>query len=199
MKLSDRKKLDILDAAETEFLQQGFERANTDAITQLARVSKRTLYRHFNSKETLFTAVLHRLHDRMRDPKGPVFNADMSLYSQLLILLQHESQCLYRTYSIPMLRMIMVELLRQPELAREIIEDIYDRDTLFSDWLASAADAGMLQITDLEVMSQLLQGMFNGLLLWPALMTDGELPSRSALKVSLAEIARVFVAAYGKE
>jgi AcrR family transcriptional regulator len=47
----------ILDAAEKLFLQKGFENASIDDVAKEARLTKRTLYQYFISKEDLFYAV----------------------------------------------------------------------------------------------------------------------------------------------
>ncbi|AEF34207.1 MULTISPECIES: TetR/AcrR family transcriptional regulator [Mycobacteriaceae] len=44
----------ILAAARVEFTRHAFRRANIDAVAQRAGVSRRTLYRHFPTKEALF-------------------------------------------------------------------------------------------------------------------------------------------------
>jgi len=43
MKLSQRKRLDILNAAETLFFQQGVEHTSMDQVASLAGASKRTV------------------------------------------------------------------------------------------------------------------------------------------------------------
>lgn len=47
----------ILDAAEKLFLQKGFENTSIDDVAKSAKLTKRTLYQYFLSKEDLFYAV----------------------------------------------------------------------------------------------------------------------------------------------
>ena len=58
MKLSEQKRLHILDAAETLFYEQGVEHTSMDQIALKAQVSKRTVYNHFDTKEALFDAIV---------------------------------------------------------------------------------------------------------------------------------------------
>jgi AcrR family transcriptional regulator len=51
----------IHQAAQTLFMQQGFEATSMEAIAEAAAVSKPTLYRYYQSKEALFIAVLEHL------------------------------------------------------------------------------------------------------------------------------------------
>lgn len=50
----------ILEAAERLFYGQGIQAVGVDAIAAAARVSKRTLYRHYASKDLLVAAYLQR-------------------------------------------------------------------------------------------------------------------------------------------
>jgi TetR/AcrR family transcriptional regulator, mexJK operon transcriptional repressor len=55
------KREQILAGARRVFLRDGFAAASTDAIAAEARVSKRTLYAYYPSKEELFADVMRRL------------------------------------------------------------------------------------------------------------------------------------------
>lgn len=56
--LTEQKRKDILDAASSVFLEQGYERASMDGVAKKAGCSKATLYNYFTSKESLFDAVV---------------------------------------------------------------------------------------------------------------------------------------------
>ena len=56
--LTEQKKNEILDAASSVFLEQGYERASMDSVAKKAGCSKATLYNYFASKESLFEAVV---------------------------------------------------------------------------------------------------------------------------------------------
>jgi AcrR family transcriptional regulator len=53
----------ILDAAYELFFRKGFSRVGVDEVASFARVTKRTLYYHFRSKDELLAAVLELQHD----------------------------------------------------------------------------------------------------------------------------------------
>ena len=55
------KRDQILAGARLVFLRDGFAAASTDAIASEAKVSKRTLYVYYPSKEELFAEVMRRL------------------------------------------------------------------------------------------------------------------------------------------
>lgn len=53
----------IVEAAYEMFYRDGFGRVGVDAIAEKAGITKRTLYYHFDSKDTLLAAVLEHQHD----------------------------------------------------------------------------------------------------------------------------------------
>jgi AcrR family transcriptional regulator len=62
-KSRDQTRLRILQAAYVLFRQRGFTRVNVDEIAAAAKITKRTLYSHFVSKDTLLADVLEAQHD----------------------------------------------------------------------------------------------------------------------------------------
>ena len=53
----------ILDAAYLQFRRRGYTRVSLDEMAAAARVTKRTLYYHFRSKDDLLEAVLEAQHE----------------------------------------------------------------------------------------------------------------------------------------
>jgi AcrR family transcriptional regulator len=57
--LMSRKRTMIVDAALRAFLENGYAESSVNRIAEEAGVSIKTLYRHFESKDDLFSAVMH--------------------------------------------------------------------------------------------------------------------------------------------
>lgn len=57
----------ILDGALAEFASKGFDGARIDEIALRAGVNKNLLYHHFGSKDGLFTALLERMYETIRE------------------------------------------------------------------------------------------------------------------------------------
>jgi Transcriptional regulator len=53
-----RKRLAIVDAARQAFLEGGYGKTSMDSIAKAAEVGIKTLYRHFENKDDLFSAVM---------------------------------------------------------------------------------------------------------------------------------------------
>jgi TetR/AcrR family transcriptional repressor of mexJK operon len=64
----DPRVAQIVEAAKNEFLAKGFAETTMDEIAKVARISKQTLYRHFQDKAELFEAVIVADMGRFRNP-----------------------------------------------------------------------------------------------------------------------------------
>src|SRR6185312_7869367 len=62
----------ILAAAATEFAERGFAGARVDRIARRARVNKAMLYYHFDSKQSLYRALLRRIFSQAADRLQPI-------------------------------------------------------------------------------------------------------------------------------
>ena len=61
----EKRRNDILDAAEVVIFKQGIDHATMDAIAEKAELSKATLYLYFESKEEIYLAIFLRGHDKL--------------------------------------------------------------------------------------------------------------------------------------
>jgi AcrR family transcriptional regulator len=63
---AERTRTEILDAATSEFADQGFAGARVDEIAARMRTTKRMIYYYFGGKEQLYIEVLERAYARIR-------------------------------------------------------------------------------------------------------------------------------------
>lgn len=73
-KHKDSKREDVLKAAEEVFMQKGLEGARTAEIAQRAGVTHAVLHYWFNTKEELFSVVLHRKMTEFKESVIVVFD-----------------------------------------------------------------------------------------------------------------------------
>ncbi len=80
-KLLDRtaRRESILLAAATAFAQRGFAATSMDDVAAEAGITRLILYRHFDSKEALYTAVLQRVRDRFIEVFTPSVEGQRAL------------------------------------------------------------------------------------------------------------------------
>src|SRR5438094_56642 len=60
---ADRTRREILNTAYESFYRKGFTRSSVDEIAAMAKITKRTLYYQFKSKDDLLAAVLEIQHE----------------------------------------------------------------------------------------------------------------------------------------
>jgi TetR/AcrR family transcriptional repressor of mexJK operon len=125
----------ILDAAATLFLRGGYLGTSVDAVAELARVSKQTIYTHFGDKERLFREVVLR-NSEAAEPFiasiEPVLAGAGDLETGLRELARRYLAIVLRPEVVSLRRLVIGEAAAFPELAREYHERVPQRvlDTL---------------------------------------------------------------------
>jgi len=109
----------ILWAAKDVFLEMGFERASMDEVAARAKTSKRSLYAHFASKETLYVAVIDLVRGLfLARLKMPGDYAEQPGEALTLFCGRYLDTLLYEA-QIQMCRVSMAETARFPEGAAQ--------------------------------------------------------------------------------
>lgn len=80
----ERKTEAILDAARTVFLGGGYAAASIERISEIANVSKVTLYKRFGDKAGLLEALVRRQAQRMSEAIGEANRDAPTLHAQLI-------------------------------------------------------------------------------------------------------------------
>jgi TetR/AcrR family transcriptional regulator, mexJK operon transcriptional repressor len=115
----ERRRL-LIEAAESVFLESGYSAALTSDIARRACMSKRTLYRLFDSKEALFAAVIASRRDSIGPaPIGDVHCSDLAAVRG--VLSRHLGQLarfILGPRQVALYRLVIAEAHRAPELSR---------------------------------------------------------------------------------
>lgn len=152
-------------AAHRLFLQNGYSATSIDAILAQAGIaSKETLYRHYDSKEALFADVLSHL--TMEQPGFAARVAalpaprDLASLRQALTQLAHELVAMIRQPGyLPLVRMIVSESSRFPELGRLFFSAVTQRGILLiRSLLQSAREQQVIADLDLNAVTRTLLG-----------------------------------------
>jgi TetR/AcrR family transcriptional repressor of mexJK operon len=77
--LMERKRTAIVAAARRAFLDSGYSQTSMDAIAEFAEVSVKTIYRHFENKDELFSAVMQAVCHDNGVPSGQQNVASLAL------------------------------------------------------------------------------------------------------------------------
>ena len=195
-RLTDRKRVAIIDAAIEEFLAAGYDATSMDRIAARANVSKRTVYNHFPSKEALFAAILHQLWDASQTGNAPTYRADEPLRGQLLDLLMRKLRLLNDEAFRSLARVAIAAGIHSPERARDMVARLGEREEDLTVWIRAAADDGRLAAPDPAFAAQQLHGLMKSFAFWPQ-VTIGQPPLGDEEQRTVAEsAANLFLAYY---
>jgi len=195
-RLTDRKRAAILEAAVAEFRESGYEATSMDRIAASAGVSKRTVYNHFPSKEVLFTRILEQMWERGADGLDIPYRADRPLRAQLLELVEQKMRLLHDPSFTDLARVAIAAGVHNPDLARELIARLGDREEGLTVWVRAAAADGRLKTHDPVFASMQLQSLVKGFAFWPQIAM-GQPPLTAAQQTQVTEAAvEMFLAYY---
>ena len=168
-RLTDRKRASIVKAAVEEFRNRGFYTASMNRIAELAEVSKRTLYRHFDSKEALFDAIIEELILRVDQIPYDDFDEAKDLAEQLAEVARAEIAFMSSDPVQASARAGLSRVIGEPEAARSIDHDRFHRR--FIRWLRQAKSAGCFpRMQDVEFAAQQFAFQLQAFAFWPPII-----------------------------
>mgnify|MGYP001820144129 CR=1 FL=1 len=147
-KLTERKREDIIRAAKDEFRDNGFGATSMDRIAEVAGVSKRTVYNHFDSKETLFKAVAQDMCDIFQSISEYPYDPGAPLKPQLETIATRQMEFLCAERTLRLFKMLTAETLASPELTRPITENFERESVGLYKWIKAAAGDGRMRVVN---------------------------------------------------
>lgn len=87
-KLSQKKQVEILDAAAGVFAQKGYFQAGIAEICQAAEISNGALYKYFKNKKGLFVAVAQRTMELIRTAANQIPEERKFIWDKLRLILE---------------------------------------------------------------------------------------------------------------
>jgi TetR/AcrR family transcriptional regulator of autoinduction and epiphytic fitness len=198
-RLTDRKRLAILQAAAEQFRTFGFEASSMDKIAALAGVSKRTVYNHFPSKDELFAETLIQLFHSSAAIMDVPYRSTAPLREQLTALMARKAASMADPDFLALSKVAIAEAVHAPERVRPIVERMGEREQGVTVWIRAAQADGRLKAGDPDFAAALLQGQVKALAFWPQ-MTMGAPPLSSVQQSQLVEAAvSMFLAYFASE
>lgn len=177
--LSEQKRAAILAAALAEFERRGYRATSMDRIAETARVSKRTVYNHFASKEALFDAIAVQLVERVQHVSDHPYDPTRPPALQLRDIGEQVLDMLAAPTFLTLARVTLVELIRSPGLAKRTYEAFRARQTGLASWLADATADGRLRVDEPVRAADQFLGLINAFALWPQLLGGQPVPDRA--------------------
>ncbi|WP_304635610.1 TetR/AcrR family transcriptional regulator [Pseudoalteromonas sp.] len=195
MKLSQRKRLDILNAAETLFFQQGFEQTSMDQVASLAGASKRTVYNHFENKGVLFQAILVFMFEKVCQEKAVIFDKQHPIAEQLTQIAVQEVALLTSEEFLKIAKVAFMQMLQQPDLAKSLANNSMGCMQDLVAFLEAASDAHVLHIDDAEFAAKQFVYQLKSLIFYPLLYGFERQNGDTEEKV-ISETVKMFLARY---
>lgn len=210
------KQLDIIMAAVPAFERLGFSGVSMEQIATAARVSKRTLYRHYPGKEAVFAAIIAYLRRERRTQPYPVYDQDRPVAPQLEALTRAMCVNLNDEDRVRLTRIILSELLRVPALGGPVHGDPAHGDPAHADpdrgylvdgdpdredlepfrWIDAAMRAGALRRGDPGLALRQLAALVKAEVLWPRLTMGRPALDEAEIDAAARECAAVLLARY---
>jgi TetR/AcrR family transcriptional regulator, mexJK operon transcriptional repressor len=200
---SARKHRQIIEAATSAFLANGFDNTNMDEIATLAEVSKQTVYKHFADKETLFAEIVLATTKDVNQIVSLITDAlsdTQNLERDLGRLANSFITALMQPRVLRLRRMIIASADRFPDLGTKWYESGFEQAlAAMAAAFARLSAEGLLDAPD----PTMAANHFVGMLLWipinRAMFTGND---TGATKAELARHATAtttaFLAAYGQ-
>lgn len=143
---------ELLSEARGILLRDGYAATTMDAVAAAARISKQTLYRHYASKEALFSAVVADWVDQGREAMRPHLDRLARTEDVRLGLAEFAGVLHAGVLSEPVVRMrslVIAEAERLPEVAADYRRRSWDRnERLLADVIGHLSARGLLDADD---------------------------------------------------
>ena len=180
MKLTERKRESIIEAAIEEFREQGFLGAKTTRIAKLAGVSSRTLYNHFETKEALFDVVSEIMLERSNVMSPVSYDPSRGLEEQLIDALEKYIGVITTSDSIGLQRIVISEFLRDLDRSRKFFSKAASHDYPVTKLISEAMDSGVIRKADPKYAANQLLGLTKSFFFWPEFLL-GEKPKADGI------------------
>lgn len=198
LRLTDRKREAIVQAAIIEFRANGFDCTSMDTVAARAAVSKRTLYNHFSSKDELFAEILNVLWIRCTSEEAVPYRPSAPIRDQLLELLMQKMALLADDTFLDLARVALVAGIHSPDRIQGISTRLAEKESGVLGWLRAAQKDGRLKRRDASLAAQQLESMVKGVAFWPQVaMGQPKLKLGEQRKIAAAAVD-LFLSHYAK-
>lgn len=193
-RLTDRKRCAIVQAAVQEFQTRGFYAASMNGIADAASVSKRTLYNHFDSKESLFDAIIDELTLRSQRLPTTEFDPTRGLAEQLRELAEAEVDFITSDDVQALARACMSRVLAEPEVGKQV--DHRRFAIRIESFLEQAQASGCLAEMDIEFAAMQFLGLLRTFAFWPMILHGEAPPTRKKREQIVSSSVELFLSQY---
>jgi AcrR family transcriptional regulator len=185
----------IIEAAEQIFVETGYGAANVDDIARRASMSKKTIYQIFDTKESLFAAVIaarRAVLASMIDAEA--CNAEDSPEKVLRHFLSEVACFVLAPRQAALYRLVIAESQRAPELAHAFYrEGPTKARSALTQWLALQHERNLLHVPDAASAAGMLFSMVIAEPQMCLLIGESREPSEEAIKERVDRAVEIFL------
>ncbi|MGS2720823.1 TetR/AcrR family transcriptional regulator [Paraglaciecola aestuariivivens] len=167
---SDIKRAAILQGAQLAFKQFGVGDTSMDKIAEIAKVSKRTVYNHFESKEILVTHIIKDIWSKTVVGYEVVFTDTKPLKQQLIELVLNEIRVSQNQDFFELVRVAINYTFFSPDEFRTHMHEFFEQDTALIRWLKDANAAGKFNDLDPLKANEQIVSLIKGQAFWPQIL-----------------------------
>lgn len=194
--LTEQKRSDIINAAAEEFRLIGYAGARIDKIAKRANVSKRTLYKHFASKELLFQAIIELVMAGYQESEIAEYNPDVPIKQQLIDAVTAYVAVISDDSNISLTRVVLSEFLRDQAASRKAFERSEMHHKPFADLIKLAMKDGKLREVDAEYATIQLSALVKAFLFWPKFLVGEKKPDKAQMHLIIEDSVAMFLSHY---
>ncbi|AZN32198.1 TetR/AcrR family transcriptional regulator [Pseudoalteromonas sp. Xi13] len=195
MKLSEKKRINILQAAEQLFFEKGVEHTSMDQVAAKAGASKRTVYNHFATKEELFQAILTTMLAKINHGDVIHFNKNQPIDLQLTAIAEQEVAMLTSPDFLRLAKIAFMQMLQEPQLAKSLSNNTMGCMTYLEGFLEQAKIAGVLKGDELNVAAKQFVFQLKSFVFYPLLYGFETVTEQQNNKV-IEQTVSLFLAKY---
>lgn len=156
------KRQDIIDAASRIFLREGFSAASVNDIARRAGVSKRTLYKYFDSKTALFGAIIIHTSEQLLGTLKTA-RAYEDPHVTLTAFAQSYLDLVLSPLGLDLNRAVIAELKRFPKLGLTFHAAGYERTAeALAEYLTKQDAEGTLRVPEPDILANQFLGLCLG-------------------------------------
>ena len=193
---SELKREAILEGAKQAFQQFGIENTSMDKVAELAQVSKRTVYNHFESKEVLVTHIIKEVWIKTNLGCDLEFDPQRDAKSQLMELVLSQLNVFNQTEILELIRVAVGHCLYNPDNFEKEIADFFEQETALIRWIIHAMEHVAFRKGDPLVANEQILGLIKGQALWPQLLHAEEVLSSQQNTALAEQTVDMFLAYY---
>lgn len=194
MKLTEKKRKDIIAAAIEEFQEHGFRGAKTGRIAKRANVSSRTLYNHFETKDALLDEISKiMIAQKTAVPRVP-FDPGQALDIQLAETLRRYVEALTDPETIALTRIVTAEMLIDLDRSRDYFAQLDTFQDPIAQILTEAMEAGAIRKADPKYAARQLIGLVREFFYQPEFMLGRKSENTGAMEDCIAMFLNYYCA-----